>query len=276
MAAPRRHTRDRPRRGAAPARRVRFASGACSTPRPRRAGRWSARLRPRRWRPSHRSFAALLAATLAWLDGRPADAAGGRDVLVLGDPRYPAALLETADPPTLLYVDGRIELLAADSIAIVGSRNPTAQGAGERPRLRQPPQPGRAGGRLRAGARHRRRRPRGRPGRPGRGRGRRDDRGRRHRPRPRLPGTASGAGAPDRRRRPAGQRVPDRHRLPAGELPDQESHHRRPGARHPGGRGGDALRLADHRPARPGGRPRGVRHSRVDPLAPGARLQRLI
>src|SRR6185436_6889013 len=40
-------------------------------------------------------FAALLAATLAWLDDRPADATGsGRDVLVLGDPRYPPSLLE--------------------------------------------------------------------------------------------------------------------------------------------------------------------------------------
>ena len=73
-------------------------------------------------------FAALLAATLAWLDGRPSGEAAARDVLVLGDPRYPEALLQTADPPTLLYVEGRIELLAADSIAIVGSRNPTAQG----------------------------------------------------------------------------------------------------------------------------------------------------
>ena len=73
-------------------------------------------------------FPELLAATRAWLDGRPAAGTEGRDVLVLGDPRYPRALLETADPPTLLYVDGRIGLLGADSIAIVGSRNPTAQG----------------------------------------------------------------------------------------------------------------------------------------------------
>ncbi len=73
-------------------------------------------------------FAQLLAATRAWLAARPAGEPSGRDVLVLGDPRYPRALLETADPPTLLYVDGRIELLQADSIAIVGSRNPTAQG----------------------------------------------------------------------------------------------------------------------------------------------------
>ena len=37
-------------------------------------------------------FAALLAATLAWLDARAVDeTGGGRDVLALGDPRYPAA-----------------------------------------------------------------------------------------------------------------------------------------------------------------------------------------
>jgi len=50
-------------------------------------------------------------------------------VLVLGDPRYPDALLNTADPPLLLYARGRVGLLAAASIAIVGSRNPTVQGA---------------------------------------------------------------------------------------------------------------------------------------------------
>ncbi len=70
-------------------------------------------------------FAALLAETCAWLD-----AAGNesRDVLVLGDARFPPSLLQTADPPLLLYVKGRGDLLGADSIAIVGSRNPTAQG----------------------------------------------------------------------------------------------------------------------------------------------------
>ncbi|MDQ2736181.1 MAG: DNA-processing protein DprA [Pseudomonadota bacterium] len=70
-------------------------------------------------------FAALLGATCAWLD-----AAGGesRDVIVLGDPRYPQALLQAADPPLVLYAKGRFDLLNATSIAIVGSRNPTAQG----------------------------------------------------------------------------------------------------------------------------------------------------
>ncbi len=66
---------------------------------------------------------ALLEATLAWLaaDER-------RQVLTLGDPEYPSSLLETADPPLLLYVQGRTELLGAESIAIVGSRNATRQG----------------------------------------------------------------------------------------------------------------------------------------------------
>jgi DNA processing protein len=51
-----------------------------------------------------------------------------RDAIVLGDPRYPEALLASADPPLVLYARGRIELLASPAIAIVGSRNPTPQG----------------------------------------------------------------------------------------------------------------------------------------------------
>jgi DNA processing protein len=66
---------------------------------------------------------ALLEATLAWL------AADERhQVVTLGDPAYPRSLLETADPPLLLYVSGRVELLACESIAIVGSRSATRQG----------------------------------------------------------------------------------------------------------------------------------------------------
>lgn len=49
-------------------------------------------------------------------------------VLTLDDPAYPRALLEIPDPPILLYVKGRAELLSAPSIAVVGSRNATAQG----------------------------------------------------------------------------------------------------------------------------------------------------
>ncbi len=47
----------------------------------------------------------------------------------MGDPDYPPLLLQTADPPLLLYVQGAPALLAAPSVAVVGSRNPTAQGA---------------------------------------------------------------------------------------------------------------------------------------------------
>jgi DNA processing protein len=70
------------------------------------------------------ALAVLLAATLAWL----ADARHARSVVTLGDPLYPQVLLETADPPLLLYAQGRTELLQARSLAIVGSRNPTPQG----------------------------------------------------------------------------------------------------------------------------------------------------
>jgi DNA processing protein len=64
-----------------------------------------------------------LSATLAWLDADPT-----HHVLTLGDAAYPAALLETADPPLLLYAQGRLELLGAPALAVVGSRNPSAQG----------------------------------------------------------------------------------------------------------------------------------------------------
>ena len=64
--------------------------------------------------------------TQRWLDG--ATAGSVRDIVVLGDPRYPTMLLHTADPPLLLYTLGRVELLSADSVAIVGSREATPQG----------------------------------------------------------------------------------------------------------------------------------------------------
>lgn len=60
--------------------------------------------------------------TLAWV-GEP-----GNHVLTLADPAYPARLLEIADPPIMLYGKGRIALLSGMSLAVVGSRNATAQG----------------------------------------------------------------------------------------------------------------------------------------------------
>ncbi len=64
-----------------------------------------------------------LDAAWGWRQGGAA-----RRVLTLGDPAYPANLLQTADPPLLLYAQGRLELLQAPAMAVVGSRNPSAQG----------------------------------------------------------------------------------------------------------------------------------------------------
>jgi DNA processing protein len=52
----------------------------------------------------------------------------GRAIVTLADETYPRALLEIADPPALLYAVGRVELLQRPAIAVVGSRNATAQG----------------------------------------------------------------------------------------------------------------------------------------------------
>jgi DNA processing protein len=69
-------------------------------------------------------FAPRLAAAQAWLAG-----ADDRSVLTPGDPLYPPLLLNTADPPLLLYVQGRVAHLSRPSVAVVGSRHPTPQGA---------------------------------------------------------------------------------------------------------------------------------------------------
>src|SRR3990170_5014217 len=60
---------------------------------------------------------------LEWLAGP------GRALVTLADDAYPRALLEIADPPPVLYAQGRLGLLQHPSLAIVGSRNATAQGA---------------------------------------------------------------------------------------------------------------------------------------------------
>jgi DNA processing protein len=52
----------------------------------------------------------------------------GHSIVTLADDTYPRPLLEIADPPPLLYTRGRIELLQRPALAIVGSRNATAQG----------------------------------------------------------------------------------------------------------------------------------------------------
>jgi DNA processing protein len=55
--------------------------------------------------------------------------APGHAIVTLADTAYPRLLLEIADPPPLLYATGRLELLGRPALAIVGSRNATAQGA---------------------------------------------------------------------------------------------------------------------------------------------------
>lgn len=64
----------------------------------------------------------VLAATLVWLEDSQ------NHIVTLGDRDYPQSLLNIADPPLLLYVKGRLDLLNRTAIAIVGSRHATPQG----------------------------------------------------------------------------------------------------------------------------------------------------
>lgn len=59
---------------------------------------------------------------LDWLKGEACA------LVTLADEAYPRALLEIADPPPVLYLRGRVELLGWPALAIVGSRNASAQG----------------------------------------------------------------------------------------------------------------------------------------------------
>ena len=52
----------------------------------------------------------------------------GNRVVTFADDAYPRLLLEITDPPPLLYVKGRADLLNRASLAVVGSRNATPQG----------------------------------------------------------------------------------------------------------------------------------------------------
>lgn len=70
--------------------------------------------------------AALLDRTWAWLQSD--SHATAHSILVLGDVDYPQVLLESPDPPLLLYLIGRRELLGRAAISMVGSRGPTPQG----------------------------------------------------------------------------------------------------------------------------------------------------
>lgn len=63
-----------------------------------------------------------LATTEAWLSD-PLN-----HILSIADAAYPQALLNISDPPFLLFVKGRVELLNVPALAIVGSRNASPQG----------------------------------------------------------------------------------------------------------------------------------------------------
>jgi DNA processing protein len=49
-------------------------------------------------------------------------------IITIADAEYPQALLNISDPPLVFYVKGRLDLLNFRSLAVVGSRNSTAQG----------------------------------------------------------------------------------------------------------------------------------------------------
>jgi len=64
----------------------------------------------------------LVARALDWLR------APGNRLLSFADAGYPQALLNTPDPPPVLYAKGRLELLSRPALAIVGARSATPGG----------------------------------------------------------------------------------------------------------------------------------------------------
>lgn len=73
-------------------------------------------------RPAPPEAQELIERTLEWLT-RP-----GHHILTLADPAYPAALLDTHDPPPVLYINGKPHLLNQPIISVVGARNATPGG----------------------------------------------------------------------------------------------------------------------------------------------------
>jgi DNA processing protein len=55
-------------------------------------------------------------------------AESGARLITMTDPRYPPTLQQIYDPPPMLFVRGRVELLVSLMIGIVGTRRPTAYG----------------------------------------------------------------------------------------------------------------------------------------------------
>ncbi len=59
----------------------------------------------------------------------------GAMLAVPGDAAYPKRLLEIYDPPLVLYIRGRVEIIDQAGVAVVGTRHPTPYGAGMAERL---------------------------------------------------------------------------------------------------------------------------------------------
>lgn len=59
----------------------------------------------------------------------------GAELIVRGDPRYPASLGQIYDPPILMFARGRVSLLARPMLAVVGTRRPTQYGVNVTERL---------------------------------------------------------------------------------------------------------------------------------------------
>jgi len=74
--------------------------------------------------PAGENVRSAIEATEKWLA-----AAEDHALITLADASYPQTLLTTADPPPVLFAVGRVDLLNRPSVAIVGSRNATRQGA---------------------------------------------------------------------------------------------------------------------------------------------------
>jgi DNA processing protein len=72
--------------------------------------------------PPGSDFGTQLDAVIAWSE------LPGNHVVTLDDPAYPPALLTMPDPPPLLYIKGRLDLLHTRAVALVGSRSATPQG----------------------------------------------------------------------------------------------------------------------------------------------------
>ena len=209
---------------------------------------------------------AALAPTMAtlhsWLE-----AAAERDWVALGDARYPQALLQTADPPLLLYTQGDADTVEQPVPGDRRQPQPYAAGCRERARLRRALGTCRVDHRFGAGAGHRRRRPQRRAG-----CRRSHDRCGRNRTRSRVPACASRARPPHCRARLDHQRVQPRYRAAGGEFSATQSHHRGLEPGHAGGRGGAGIGLVDHRQAFAGVGTRCVRDPGFDPFAAIARL----